>query len=107
MAKKKNNYKIWREDKVYINLIMGLPCAGCGNNWDDVCAHHKTGGGMGTKAPDWETIPLCNNCHLDIHTSNSFGLHKIQGRLILEARELLVHAGLIEQGEYPKEKQYV
>ena len=62
---------------------------------------------MGTKDVDWETLPLCNSCHLDIHTVNKLGLHKIQDQLIIDARELLIQYGYIEQDEYPKEKEYV
>lgn len=106
-SKKKNNFQLWRTDKKYIKAVMSLPCAGCGNWWDDICAHHKTGGGMGAKSPDWEVLPLCNSCHQDIHTSNYFGLRDKQEEIILKTRKELIKRGLIDDGEYPKEREYV
>ena len=106
-SKKKNFYQLWRTDKKYIKAVMTLPCCSCSNAWCDICAHHKTGSAMGTKAPDWETLPLCNSCHQDIHNQNNFNLHQRQDQLILETRQELINRGLIDEGEYPKEKDYV
>jgi hypothetical protein len=38
----------------------------CGTR-QDVIAHHMTGGGMGMKAANSDTIPLCRAHHEDFH----------------------------------------
>jgi hypothetical protein len=52
----------------YTRWVKAQPCAGCGNQADD--PHHIIGygqGGMGTKAHDLFTIPLCRKCHDALH----------------------------------------
>lgn len=60
--------KRWRSDK-YIKWIKDQPCYICGR--DGVDPHHIIGvghlGGTATKAPDWATIPLCRQCHTNMH----------------------------------------
>ena len=50
---------------------MSKPCFKCGitNYHTNVVPAHQNfdGGGMGTKASDLYTIPLCVNCHSDEH----------------------------------------
>jgi hypothetical protein len=64
--------------KAYLDWVKTLSCCGCGiepasdgfsvNTMD---AHHLIaaglGGGMGTKASDLLTIPLCRKCHNELH----------------------------------------
>ncbi|MBJ8809850.1 DUF968 domain-containing protein [Citrobacter koseri] len=52
----------------YISWVKTQPCCCCGNPADD--AHHLIGygqGGMGTKAHDSFTIPLCREHHTELH----------------------------------------
>ena len=61
---------VWR-DKKYTDWVKSLDCCVCGAPADD--AHHIIGvgnfGGMGTKAPDMMTMPMCRGHHNDIHTN--------------------------------------
>lgn len=65
------------QDKKYLGWIQTYPsclmkchfivttyislCAG------QIVAHHVSTGGMGTKCSDYETVPLCNEHHREIH----------------------------------------
>jgi hypothetical protein len=42
----------------YRRFVASLPCFACGLESASQCAH-ANGGGMGTKASDLETFPLC------------------------------------------------
>lgn len=56
------------EDSKYTRWVKTRPCCGCGARSDD--PHHIIGhgqGGMGTKAHDFFTIPLCRQCHDALH----------------------------------------
>lgn len=62
------------EDKAYTDWIRTQPCAmteTVGRCIGPVAAHHRKGGGrktgMGLKAHDHETIPLCTRHHDDFH----------------------------------------
>jgi hypothetical protein len=54
------------EDKKYLAWIRKKPCVICARK---AVAHHEqiTGRGIGIKASDYETIPLCNVCHRRRH----------------------------------------
>jgi len=56
-----------RKNRKYMEAVAKLPCYVCYTTPVEV--HHKIGGvkGMGLKAPDTETIPLCQACHRKIH----------------------------------------
>jgi len=50
------------EDPTYITWIKAKPCERCG--WHAGCeAHHIRVEGLGMRAHDLETIPLCKSCH--------------------------------------------
>lgn len=56
------------EDSKYTRWVKTRPCQACGARADD--PHHIIGygqGGMGTKAHDFFTIPLCRKCHDALH----------------------------------------
>lgn len=57
------------KDTRYLNRVRGLPCCMCGA-FPPVEAHHRTGGGMGLKANDRATMPLCTRCHKQFHDLN-------------------------------------
>lgn len=57
----------WESAK-WLNWVKSQQCCSCGNSADD--PHHIIGhgqGGMGTKAHDLLTIPLCRICHDALH----------------------------------------
>lgn len=56
------------ESRKWLTWVKSQACSGCGGSADD--AHHIIGhgqGGMGTKAHDLFTIPLCRGCHDALH----------------------------------------
>ncbi|CNK53224.1 Protein of uncharacterised function (DUF968) [Yersinia enterocolitica] len=56
------------ENKKWLKWVKSQQCCGCGSSADD--PHHIIGygqGGMGTKAHDLFTIPLCRVCHDALH----------------------------------------
>ncbi|ELI8129204.1 DUF968 domain-containing protein [Yersinia enterocolitica] len=56
------------ENKKWLKWVKSQQCCGCGSSADD--PHHIIGhgqGGMGTKAHDLLTIPLCRACHDALH----------------------------------------
>lgn len=61
--------KAWRSEK-HKARIRKMPCVACRSICDH--AHHIRGvghmGGMGLKAPDSATMPLCTRCHDALHS---------------------------------------
>ncbi|QHB31858.1 DUF968 domain-containing protein [Yersinia canariae] len=56
------------ESRKWLTWVKSQACSGCGGSAGD--AHHIIGhgqGGMGTKAHDLFTIPLCRGCHDSLH----------------------------------------
>lgn len=56
------------EDPEYLAFVRTLPCAHCMH--PEAEPHHIIGmglGGMGTKASDIHTMPLCRPCHRAVH----------------------------------------
>jgi hypothetical protein len=51
-------------DKKYMDWVKTLPCMICGRQSEP---HHEGARGIGIKASDWDTIPLCNVHHRDRH----------------------------------------
>ena len=75
MSLEKN--KRWIE-KDYTRWVATLPCCNCGIHDDTIVAHHLKhrhaphgGGGMGMKAHDWLTMPLCYTCHDKAHNGDA------------------------------------
>lgn len=61
--------KVYR-NRQYLNWVATLPCSNCGIVDETIVAHHLIGvsqGKMGGKASDLETMPLCYDCHTEIH----------------------------------------
>ena len=57
------------KNKAHLGRIITLPCVCCGVL--GVQVHHIKGGGlggMGMKASDWFTMPLCETHHTMFHT---------------------------------------
>ena len=68
--------KRW-ECREYLNWVATLPCVNCGLDDDTIVAHHLKhryaphgGGGVGLKANDFLTMPLCFNCHDKAHNGD-------------------------------------
>ena len=65
------NRNPWRSKK-YLAWVRQQPCIRCGAEAEP---HHLKGignmGGVGQKAPDWATMPLCRRCHDDMHRDSS------------------------------------
>lgn len=64
---KKPKLQRWESEK-YLRWVKSQPCCICGSIADD--AHHIIGhgqGGIGTKAHDVFTIPLCRIHHSELH----------------------------------------
>ena len=71
---KKN--KRWIETD-YRRWVATHPCANCGIHDETIVAHHLKhrhapygGAGMGMKADDWLTMPLCYSCHDRAHNGD-------------------------------------
>ena len=60
----------WRSPK-YLKWIRSLSCAACVEQTARTEAHHIKGvgffSGLGAKAPDFMTMPLCVHCHRMVH----------------------------------------
>lgn len=57
-----------KRDSKRLVLIRQLPCVRCGSPAPSQACHsnfQEHGKGMGTKANDRYTIPLCDKCHKD------------------------------------------
>lgn len=61
------------QDKKYLKWMKAHLCL-MWNPWakdrhcqGQVISHHISTGGMGTKCSDYETVPLCNEHHREIH----------------------------------------
>lgn len=67
IRKKRRKSRGDADDPAYLALVRKLPCCvfrGCNGAIE---AHHLTGAGMGLKARDDETMPLCQLHHLCLH----------------------------------------
>ena len=64
-------------NKMYTDWVATLPCANCGLDDETTVAHHLKhryaphgGGGMGLKANDFLTMPMCFECHASAHNGD-------------------------------------
>ena len=55
----------WR-CKRHRQTVALLPCLACGLEGSTQCAHRNAGKGMGIKACDSQTFPLCIKCHAEL-----------------------------------------
>lgn len=66
----------WRNEK-YLKFVRGLDCCSCGKpaNVDGMDAHHVTGMNlgkvMGDKISDCFVLPLCRQCHNQVHANKN------------------------------------
>jgi len=71
----------------YLRWVASLPCIVCGLEGSTQAAHANNGKGMGKKASDLATFPMCFHHHFD---------HDMGGRLKKEERREL-EAQYVEQ----------
>ena len=89
------------KSKAYLKWVSTLPCSECKADNDTVVAHHLKGryaplsGGMGYKADDWLTMPLCFTCHSKIHSGDA-ELMNWQAFFILKTLDKAFDDGIIE-----------
>jgi hypothetical protein len=77
--------KVTVRDKKRLDFARQLPCAGCGSPApNDV--HHEGEHGMGIKASDYDSLPLCRKCHAWRHQSGPsvFELWRVDVEKLLE-----------------------
>lgn len=96
--------------KAYLRLVAQLPCKHCGIWGHSQAAHSNTGKGMGTKACDLQTFPLCAD------QPGQRGCHSLfdQGALFSkEARRLIEAAWVADtqrqihaMGVWPQKYQF-
>jgi hypothetical protein len=55
-----------KEDPKYLTWLREQSCCAC-NRAAPSEAHHATGAGMGLRSDDREAMPLCSECHRDLH----------------------------------------
>ena len=88
------------KSKPYLKWVASLPCINCKIEDDTIVAHHLKGrhaplsGGMGYKADDWLTMPLCFKCHIEMHDSGY--LKNWQAEYILKTLDIAFDDGIIE-----------
>lgn len=58
------------ESKQYTTWLRTQPCCApeCGTT-RSIEVHHRTGAGMGLRAHDHKGMPLCNSCHVALHSA--------------------------------------
>lgn len=80
-----------------LKQLKQLPCVGCGNNQVDIAHANwgEFGKGMGIKADDEYTIPLCRSCHKWLDTYQ--GLNRARAKEWFLIRLDLVNRALDEQ----------
>ena len=89
------------KSKPYLEWVATLPCAACEIRDGTVVAHHLKGrgsylsGGMGQKAGDWLTMPLCFKCHSKMHTGDAAFMNW-QYEYILRTLDIAFNSGIIE-----------
>jgi hypothetical protein len=89
------------QSKAYLEWVATLPCIGCEVRDGTVVAHHLKGraaplsGGMGYKASDWLTMPLCFQCHTQMHSGDA-AFMDWQENFILRTLNEAFNQGIIE-----------
>ncbi len=85
-------------DKAYLRAVAALPCAHCKRAGPSQAAHADEGKGLGTKASDYETFPLCadgpgrRGCHSVIGASGAFSREQrraLERKYVAMTREAL------------------
>ncbi len=84
------------KDRKYLEWVAGLPCIHCGAQSQ---AHHlrvsQLGAGMGKKASDYFTLPVCYQCHTGCH-DGTFG-KETQMRWCLQTIFKALNEGILKR----------
>ena len=89
------------KSKPYLEWVATLPCVACEIRDRTVVAHHWRGegghlsGGMGLKASDWLTMPLCFTCHNKMHSGDA-AFMSWQREYILRTLDIAFTSGIID-----------
>ena len=92
-----SKHKRW-ESKEYLKFVQTLPCSDCRSE-ENVVAHHLKGrmspycGGMGYKASDIFTMPLCPEHHREMHDTTHLIDHQMY--FILQTLDRAVSQGVL------------
>jgi hypothetical protein len=85
----------WRSAK-YLAWVRKKPCSQCHKK--ESVVHHIIGtgslSGTGRKAPDWATMPLCVECHAEMHRDNMF--HSRQWELMARTLGKAISDGILK-----------
>ncbi|TKI02155.1 DUF968 domain-containing protein, partial [Martelella alba] len=89
-------------NEAYTQWVKAQPCAGCGQPADD--PHHIIDhgfSGTGTKPHDLFTIPLCRQCHDEIHRDRRAfeQKHGSQLELVMRTLDRAMAMGVITSGK--------
>ena len=89
-------------NKDYTNWVATLSCSNCGLDDETTVAHHLKhrhsphgGGGMGMKAHDFFTMPLCFGCHASAHNGDA-GVLDFQADFIFKTLTTAFGRGILD-----------
>lgn len=86
--------------KDYLAHVRTFPCCSCGAT-EAIHAHHVASGGMGQKASDYLTAPLCWSCHNRWHATATLPLLPTASSraVVWEAAARCLVAWVVREGE--------
>ena len=92
-------------NKKYTDWVATLPCVNCGLDDETTVAHHLKhryspygGGGMGLKADDYFTMPLCFECHASAHNGDA-NILDFQAQFIFNTLQRAFNYGILSCNE--------
>ena len=97
--------KRW-DSKEYRKFVAELPCVSCHIKDGTIVPHHLKGrgspvsGGMGYKASDLFTMPLCFECHASMHNGD-VDLLEAQLYFIVLTQDKALQAGVLSAEYHP------
>lgn len=83
------------EDRKYSSWIRSLDCAMCGARGPSE-QHHKSGAGVGRRAHDHDSMPLCRKCHHE-----RLGKMQKSDRRLFEAAAIAIYTTRARMGLGP------
>lgn len=90
-----------KKSKKYLRWIKSLPCADCGRHGRSSAHHFKSDlhlSGVGMRAPDQITIPLCPSCHMKFHNKESKTWREDQRAWLIRTIHEALAVGALETG---------
>lgn len=76
-------------DPGYLAYVRTFPCVSCGK--DGAEAHHAGRKYMGLKPSDYTAIPLCHDCHMELHSEGHATFYDAYGINLYEVIASLLH----------------